>query len=318
MPLTEHRSPPGQERLNYWLMLYVKGLAMGAAEVVPGVSGGTIAFITGIYERLLSAIGAFTPALVNVYRESGIRGLWKRTDAVFLLVLLAGMATSVFTIARLISFALANYAIFIWSFFFGLIIASIYLVALEVKDWRLNPVLTMILGTVAGYTVTQIVPLEPDAGPLYIFLGGAVAVCAWILPGLSGSFILLLLGLYATVIDAIKSLNFSLLGSLALGCILGLVCFSHVLTWMFRRYREETLGLLIGFMIGALAKVWPWKHTLSYQMGRTGEQIALVQEPVMPYTYQEITGGDPQIALAVAIGVLGLVFVIALEKVTRD
>jgi putative membrane protein len=178
-------------------------------------------------------------------------------------------------------------------------------------------VLTMIIGTVAGFTVTQIVPLEPNAGILYIFLGGAVAVCAWILPGLSGSFILLLLGLYATVLDAINTLNFPLLGALAMGCVLGLICFSRVLTWMFNRYRDETLGLLIGFMIGALAKVWPWKHTLSYQMGHAGEQIPLVQEAVMPYTFQEITGGDPQIALVVTIGVLGLALVIVLERVTR-
>jgi putative membrane protein len=318
MPLKEHTVAPGSEPLNYWLLLYVKGMAMGAAEVVPGVSGGTIAFITGIYERLLHAIGAFTPALVNVYREKGLRGLWIRVDAVFLLVLVAGMATSVLTFARLISFALANYAIFVWAFFFGLIVASIYLVALEVKYWRLNPVLTMITGAIAGFIMTQIVPLEADAGPVYIFLGGAVAVCAWILPGLSGSFILLLLGLYATVINAINSLNLVLLGSLALGCVLGLVCFSHVLSWMLRRYRDETLGLLIGFMIGALVKIWPWKQTLSYQMGHAGEQIPLVQQAVMPYTFQEITGGDPQIALVVAICVLGLAFVVALERATRD
>jgi len=299
-------------------MLYIKGMAMGAAEVVPGVSGGTIAFITGIYERLLYAIGAFTPALVNVYGEKGLRGLWIRVDAVFLVVLVAGMATSVFTVARFISFALANYAVFIWAFFFGLIVASIYLVTREVKYWRLNPVLTVIIGAVAGFIVTQIVPLEPNAGPVYIFLGGALAVCAWILPGLSGAFILLLLGLYGTVIDAINSLNMPVLGSLAIGCALGLVCFSHVLTWMFRRFRDETLGLLIGFMIGALAKVWPWKHTLSYQMGHDGEQIPLVQEAVMPYTFQELTGGDPQIVMAVAMGVLGLALVLTLERVTRD
>jgi putative membrane protein len=299
-------------------MLYFKGMAMGAAEIVPGVSGGTIAFITGIYQRLLHAIGAFTPALVKVYREKGLRGLWVRTDAVFLLVLAAGMATSVFTLARLISFALSNYAIFVWGFFFGLIVASIYLVILEIKEWHLNPALTMVLGTVIGFIVTQFVPLEPDVGPFLLFLGGAVAVCAWILPGLSGSFILLLLGLYATVLEAINSLNLVLLGSLALGCILGLVCFSRVLTWMFQKYREETLGLLVGFMIGALAKVWPWKHTLSYQMGNAGQQIPLVQEVVTPHTFQEITGGDPQILLVVAIGVLGLALVIVLERITRD
>lgn len=318
MPLSEHRSAPGQEPLKYWLMLYIKGMAMGAAEVVPGVSGGTIAFITGIYERLLYAIGAFTPALVNVYREKGWRGLWIRVDGVFLVVLVAGMATSVFTVARLISFALANYAIFVWAFFFGLIVASIYLVALEVKYWRLNPVLSMVIGAVAGFIMTQIVPLEPDAGPLFIFLGGTVAVCAWILPGLSGSFILLLLGLYGAVIDAINSLNLLLLGCLALGCVLGLVSFSHVLTWMFQRYRDETLGLLTGFMIGALSKVWPWQQTLSYQLGHAGEQIPLVQEAVMPYTYQEITGGDPQIAIVMAIGVVGLALVIAMERITRN
>lgn len=318
MPLTEHRSPPGQETFRYWIMLYLKGMVMGAAEVVPGVSGGTIAFITGIYERLLYAISAFTPALAKVFREQGWRGLWIRVDGTFLLVLLVGMATSVFTLARLISFALTNYAIFVWSFFFGLIAASVYLVAMEVKEWRLEPILTMIVGAIAGFMMTQIVPLELDPGPLYMFLGGAVAVCAWILPGLSGSFVLLLLGLYATVIDAINSLNLLLLGSLALGCVLGLICFSHILTWMFQRYRDETLGLLVGFMIGALVKVWPWKYTLSYQIGHAGEQITLVQEAVMPYAFQELTGGDPQIAMAVAMSIFGLALVLAMEWVTRD
>lgn len=318
MPLTEHKPPTGQETFHYWLMLYIKGMAMGAAEVVPGVSGGTIAFITGIYERLLYAIGAFTPALAKVFRDQGWRGLWVRVDGTFLSVLVTGMATSVFTLARLISFALTNYAIFVWAFFFGLIAASVYLVALEVRHWRLNPILTMIVGAIAGFMMTQIVPLELDPGPVYIFLGGAVAVCAWILPGLSGSFILLLLGLYATVIDAINSLNLLLLGSLALGCVLGLICFSHVLTWMFQRYRDETLGLLVGFMIGALAKVWPWKYTLSYQMGHAGETIPLVQEIVMPSTFQQLTGDDPQIAMVVAMGVLGLALVLVMERVTRD
>ncbi len=318
MPLKEHKPTPGQGAVRYWIVLYLKGLMMGAAEVVPGVSGGTIAFISGIYERLLQALGAFTPALIPVFREQGMRGIWMRVDGTFLLVLAAGMATSAFTIAGMISFALVHYAIPIWSFFFGLIIASIYLVVLEVKRWQLNPVLILIMGAITGFMLTRIVPLESDPGLLFIFLGGMVAVCAWILPGLSGSFILLLLGLYASVMDAMNALNLLVLGALAAGCVLGLVSFSHILSWLLKRYRDETLGFLTGLMIGGLAKVWPWQYTLSYQIGAGGEQIPTVQRIVSPAVYQELTGTDSQFAIAVAIAMIGFALVFALERFTRN
>jgi putative membrane protein len=318
MPLTEHKSSDGQDGYGYWVKLYLKGMLMGAAEVVPGVSGGTIAFITGIYERLLGAISSFSPRLLKLLQSKGISAAWSRLDGTFLVVLLVGMATSIFTVARVISHTLMTQPVIIWAFFFGLILASIYLVALEIKAWTIGVLATLLSGALIGAILTHVVPITAEPGYLFIFLGGAIAVCAWILPGLSGSFILLLLGLYAHVLNAINSLDLLFLGTLALGCIIGLVSFSHLLTWMFQHYRNETLGLLAGFMIGALAKVWPWKHTLSYQMGRNGEQIPLLEETVLPATYQEITGTDPQVAIAVGICLVGLVLVVVMERMTRD
>jgi putative membrane protein len=163
-----------------------------------------------------------------------------------------------------------------------------------------------------------VVPISIDPALLYVFMGGAIAVCAWILPGLSGSFILLLLGLYGPVLNAVNTLDLYLLGTLALGCLLGLVSFSHLLTWLFTHYRSETLGLLAGFMVGALAKVWPWKHVLSYQIGKDGVQIPVLEEIVSPATYQQITGSDPQTVIALGVCLAGLALVIALERMTRD
>lgn len=316
MPLTEQRPSKGQESLGDWGMLYLKGIAMGAAEVVPGVSGGTIAFITGIYERLLRAIGGFTPVLLLVMRKRGWRAAWQHVDGTFLMVLFSGMLTSIFTVARVISFALANYPVLIWSFFFGLIVASVYLVAHEVRRWTFSPLLALLLGSTCGFAMTQLVPLEAAPGLPYIFVCGAFAVCAWILPGISGSYILLLLGLYTTLLTAISALDVEFLATLALGCVLGLICFAHILSYLFKSFRDQTLALLTGFMIGSLAKVWPWKHTLSYQLGHNDEQIPLVQEAVTPFIYQELTGLEPQLLLALVATAAAILVVIGLEKLT--
>lgn len=301
-----------------YIKLFLIGMVMGAAEVVPGVSGGTIAFVSGIYERLVNALRQFTPALVTYLFRHGIKAVWQRVDATFLLVLFAGMAVSIVAFARGVSYLLANQPVFIWSFFTGLVLASVWVVHKQISRRGLDLVLATLAGAAVGAVITTLVPISLPASPLFFFLGGTIAVCAWILPGLSGSFILLLLGLYAFVIEAVHKLDIITLGSLAIGCVVGLVAFSQLLSRMFRYFRDETLAVLTGFMIGSLMKLWPWKNTLSYQLGSDGSRIPLMQEPVTPAVYASITGNEPQIAIAVVSALAGFLIVLIIEWVAAD
>jgi len=301
-----------------FLFLFLKGLAMGAAEVVPGVSGGTIAFITGIYERLLNAIKSFTPGIVLILKDRGIAACWQHIDGNFLLVLFAGMAVSILTLAQIVSLLLDQYPVCIWAFFFGLIIASSLIVGSQIETWKATPVGFILVGGIVGLIISNAVPVELEATPLFIFAGGALAVCAWILPGLSGSFILLILGLYTFIIEAVRSLDFQVLGILAVGCCVGLLSFSHFLSHMFQHYKDETLATLTGFMLGSLGKVWPWKHTLSYQLDSHGKKIPLIQEAVTPDSYVQLTGAEPRVALAIILVFTGFGVVLIMQRLTKN
>ena len=295
------------------IKIAVIGLLMGAAEVVPGVSGGTIAFISGIYERLLLALRQLTPALVLVLRREGLATLWRQIDGQFLLLLFAGMVVSIVVFASGISYLLQHQPIALWAFFCGLVIASTWVMSRQMTSFGLNLLLLVFIGAVTGIVITGVVPIALPPTPLFLFLGGALAVCAWILPGISGSFILLILGLYGIVIEAIKTLDLMVLGIVASGCAFGLVCFAQVLTRLFKHARDGTLAVLTGFMLGSLVKLWPWKETLAYQLGADGHNIPLVQEPVLPATYVLLTGADPQIELAMMAMVTGFIAVIVLD-----
>ena len=298
-----------------YLKIILIGLVMGAAEVVPGVSGGTIAFITGIYERLINAIKQCTPALLFRLRREGFVALWRAVDANFLLALFGGMGISIVLFARGISYLLVEHPIFLWSFFFGLVIASTWIVARQISRFGIDLIIFTAVGTSIGVLVTSVVPLELSPTPWFIFLGGAIAVCAWILPGLSGSFILLILGLYGTVIDAIKSLELEVLMFLGLGCFVGLISFAQLLSKLFRDHKDETLAVLTGFMLGSLVKLWPWKETLSYQMKADGSQFPLVQESILPQSYIQLTGQEPYLFVAIGMAVAGIVVVLGLDWV---
>ena len=301
------------ERMRGNFKIAVIGLLMGAAEVVPGVSGGTIAFISGIYERLLLALRQLTPALVLVLRREGLATLWRQIDGQFLLLLFAGMVVSIVVFASGISYLLQHQPIALWAFFCGLVIASTWVMSRQMTSFGLNLLLLVFIGAVTGIVITGVVPIALPPTPLFLFLGGALAVCAWILPGISGSFILLILGLYGIVIEAIKTLDLMVLGIVASGCAFGLVCFAQVLTRLFKHARDGTLAVLTGFMLGSLVKLWPWKETLAYQLGADGHNIPLVQEPVLPATYVLLTGTDPQIELALMAMVAGCIAVIMLD-----
>jgi putative membrane protein len=294
--------------------IFVIGLVMGAAEIVPGVSGGTIAFITGIYERLLSSLKHFTPGLLLLLKDEGFMAVWRRVDAEFLLLLFGGMGTSILLLATGISYLLVHEPILLWSFFFGLVLASSWLMSRQIDRLNLNRVAWALAGIGIGVVITGLAPIELAPTPMFIFIGGAVAVCAWILPGISGSFILLILGLYGFVIEAIRQLDIATLVVLAAGCSLGLISFAQVLSRLFKNRRNETLAMLTGFMLGSLVKLWPWKQTLAYQIGSDGHQIPLVQEAVLPSTYVLITGHESQIGLALLALLVGLAAVVLLGK----
>ncbi|MGM0769507.1 MAG: DUF368 domain-containing protein [Pseudomonadota bacterium] len=286
---------------------------MGAADIVPGVSGGTIAFITGIYFRLLEAINAVPGAVLGQLLRGDVKGFWWRCDGNFLVCLLAGILASIATLASAISYALETYPILIWSFFFGLIVASVWHVGRQVRAFVPGLLVPLIAGIAFAWWVSTLPAGQVNPSGL-VFLGaGALAICAMILPGISGSFILVILGMYAPVLEAIRNLEAGLLLLFALGCVAGILSIARVITWAFHRYHDPVLALLTGFMIGALNKVWPWKETLSWRTNSSGEQVALNEASVSPGYYAELTGLDPHLALAVAMAIGGFALVLLVE-----
>ncbi|MCW3149032.1 DUF368 domain-containing protein [Stutzerimonas stutzeri] len=294
------------------LLLYAKGMAMGAADVVPGVSGGTVAFITGIYDELLRSIAALPYAVRPLVRGRLVEA-WATANAGFLLTLLAGVLTSVFSLARLITYLLEQHPIPVWSFFFGLILVSVHLVAKEIQRRNLSRGVSFVLGVAFAYWITVAAPMQWGTDSLSLFFAGAIAICAMILPGISGSFILVLLGLYPAVLGAVRSMDIGVLLVFAGGCALGLLSFAKLLSWTLRKWRDLTLAFLTGLMLGSLNKVWPWKETLTWRTNSHGERTPLLEQNLLPGAYGDLTGQDPQLLLAILLAVAGIVVVLGLE-----
>lgn len=299
-----------------YLSVYAKGLGMGAADIVPGVSGGTIAFITGIYEELLNSLRSISPAALKILFNEGIGACWKHINGNFLLSLMAGVITSFLSLAHVISYLLASYPLLVWSFFFGLVLASAVHISKELswKNWQL-PLLTLV-GFAIAFFVTSVSPAHVEPALWKIFAAGALAICAMILPGISGSFILVLLGLYSVIIDAIKSLDVATMLVFAAGCGIGLLSFVHVLSWLFSRFKQQTIAVLTGFLLGSLNALWPWKHVLEYYQSSKGLK-PLVQENVLPSNYHALTGIEPMLMGCIAMLLLGLALVFVIEKVSN-
>ncbi|MEO4047542.1 DUF368 domain-containing protein [Pseudomonas sp. CAU 1711] len=293
-------------------LLFAKGMAMGAADVVPGVSGGTVAFISGIYDELLRSIASVPEALMLLLRGR-IVDAWRMANATFLLVLLSGILTSVFSLARLITWLLAHHPIPVWSFFFGLILVSCHLVAREIERWNWTRGVSFLLGGAFAWWITVAAPVQWGNDPLSLFLAGAIAICAMILPGISGSFLLVLMGLYATVLGAVKSLDLAVLAVFAGGCLVGILSFARLLSWLLARYRDLTLAFLTGLMLGSLNKVWPWKHTLTWRTDSHGQQVPVLQENLWPQQFALQSGQDAQLWAAILLAVVGVVLVLGLE-----
>lgn len=294
------------------LLLFAKGIAMGAADVVPGVSGGTVAFISGIYDELLRSI-AGVPAALSLLLRGRVLAAWQAANATFLLVLLAGILTSVLSLARVITFLLAEHPIPVWSFFFGLILVSSHLVAREIQRWNWSRFVSFTVGAAFAYWITVAAPMQWGTNSLSIFFAGSIAICAMILPGISGSFILLLLGLYPFILGAVKGLDVNVLALFASGCLVGIVSFAGLLRWLLLRWRDLTLALLTGLMLGSLNKLWPWKETLTWHADSHGQQVPLLQANLLPGRFAEVSGQDPQLLLAILLALGGVLLVLGLE-----
>ena len=282
---------------------------MGAADVVPGVSGGTIAFISGIYEELITSINNINFALIKSLKTEGLKVSWEKLNGKFLVALFTGIFISLFSLATLVSWLLENHPILVWSFFFGLVAASIFFVGKEIKKWTLPVIIFFLLGAIVAYFVTTLPPSDNIGSMPYLFLSGALAVCAMILPGISGAFILVLLGSYKTILDAVHERNVVTVITVALGAVFGLLSFARLLKWMFKNYRNITLALLTGFILGSLNKIWPWKQTLETKT--IGEKVIVVRETnVWPTTFE----GDPQLIWALVLAVIGFSLIFILER----
>ena len=296
-----------------YLKLFLKGMGMGAADVVPGVSGGTIAFITNIYEELIHTIRMAVRAVKERLLKGDLNGFFRDMNLSFLLPLIAGIGTSILLLSRAVLFLLHTYPIFIWSFFFGLIVASAVVIYRKISSYSISVVIAAIIGAAIAYSITVITPAETTDALWFIFLSGFIAICAMILPGISGSFILLLLGKYEYILNAVRELNLSIIGLFILGCISGLAVFSSVLDWLLRKYHDLAVAVLSGFMIGSLNKVWPWKKTILYFTDSKGESKPLLEENILPQTYELIHGSESHLLYAVLFGTAGFLAVMLIE-----
>jgi putative membrane protein len=300
-----------------WLGVYLRGVAMGVAELIPGVSGGTIAFITGIYLELIRSIRNLSlDTMVSMVRGRVAEG-WREANLTFLVILGGGMASSIVAFSGLIAWLLENREIYVWAFFFGLIVASTLYVGRMVRPWKPTMIAAGIAGIAAGVLLVTVPPLPPSDHWLTTTLAGAIAICAWILPGVSGSFILVILGKYADLVRALSEVDIAFLSALAAGMGLGLLAFARGLVWLLRRHYRGTLAFLTGLMAGSLQKIWPWQEMVRSRIGSDGREVPVVTRPVSPSSWEAVTGGEPAVAGAVVTMVLAALIVLALEVMAR-
>ena len=303
-----NRSP-----LDY-LILALKGMAMGAADVVPGVSGGTIAFILGIYEELIATLNTINFSLLKQLKSEGFKSVWKKANGSFLVTLLSGVFVSVISLAKGVEWLLEHHPILLWSFFFGFVFASILYVGKQIKirltDFKL--VLAMAIGAGVAYFITTLNPSETSDSNLFLFLAGALAICAMILPGISGAFILVIIGAYSPVLEALNTRDFKTILIIGVGAVMGLLSFSKLLKWLFETYHRLTLAVITGFMIGSLNKIWPWKIPLTFRTNSKGIEIPLNEKSVSPFNFD----GDPQLIQAIGLMAIGVLIILVLEKIS--
>lgn len=297
-----------ERKLKDYAVLMLKGMGMGAADVVPGVSGGTIAFIVGIYDELINSIKSINLESLKLFFSGKWATFWKKINGNFLFFLLAGIGISVFSLAKLITWLLVNQPILVWSFFFGLVLASTWFVSRDIKEWKSwKTWVAFVIGAVVAFYITVATPAETPSNLLFIFLCGAIAICAMILPGISGSFILVLLGKYFFIMDAVKTLDVVVIAVFGAGVCIGITSFSHILSYALAHFRNITLAVLTGFMLGSLNKVWPWKEVVETFVDSHGEVKPLIETNILP---------NAHVPEAVVLMVVGFFLVYFLEKLS--
>ena len=310
--------------LNY-IMVAVKGACMGAADVIPGVSGGTIAFITGLYDKLLASINAIDSPAVKLFFTGKFKEFWKHINGGFLLSLFCGILFSVMTLAGLMQYLLEFHPIQTWAFFFGLIVASSIFILRGIEGWNLKAVLFLVLGVILGVTVCTLSPTTTPDALWFIFLSGAIAICAMILPGISGSFILLILGKYQYIMSTISGLtsgnaigeSMVVLGVFAVGAVCGILAFSRFLHWLLGKFHKETLIVLAGFIIGSLVKVWPWNNMDAIVLSQFPEAATFAEaadNPLSRMIYSDyLNQVDMMTGSAILFALIGFFLVTGIE-----
>lgn len=285
-------------------------MAMGAADVVPGVSGGTIAFITGIYQELIGTISGVNLSLINIWKNDGFKAMWKKLNGPFILALFTGILISIFSLMRIVNYLLEEHPVHVWAFFFGLILASVWFVAKQIPKWNFKIIISLILGAAAAFYIISLPPMVGSSGDWFLFLAGAIAICAMILPGISGAFILVLLGAYRPILQAVNNFDIKTIIIFGTGAVVGLLSFSHILKWLFQHYTNITLAVLTGFIAGSLNKIWPWKKTLETAEFED-KTVILKETSVLPWNFE----GEPYLFQAVILMLLGFILILLLERI---
>ena len=290
-----------------YLSVALRGMCMGAADVVPGVSGGTMAFILGIYQELIEAVRSINAGFIRNLLSFRIKEAMALIPWKFLGSLVLGILFAVFSLARMLAWLLLNQPVFIWSFFFGLILASILTVGRNLERWNPSAMLWTAFGTTGAYFLVGMAPVNTPEAPWFLFLSGAVAICAMILPGISGSFILVLLGKYHFVLAAVNERNFFILALFTAGAVFGITSFSRLLSWLLKKRHDATIALLLGLMLGSLRKVWPWKRTIETALDSHGNTVPLIQVNLLPSQW------NSEVGVALSLAVAGFMVVLSLE-----
>ncbi len=303
--------------------LVLKGMAMGASDVVPGVSGGTMAFILGIYQELIGSIkDVANPDLIKALFSLNFKKIFEIINWQFLIAVAMGIGIAIVSLAGILEYLLENQPVFLWSFFFGLVLASIIMVQKQVNSWGAGPIIAVVLGTVGAYWLVGRVPAETPNTWWFLMLSGMIAICAMILPGISGSFILVLMGKYQTVLGAVNDRDIMTLLFIAIGAVIGLVTFAQILSYLFKNYNDLTVAVLIGLMIGSLRKIWPWKDDLDWVRDAAGEILMRDGHPIVTkqanYLPSMDVNGGQEIIFAIGLAAIGFVLIIVLERLSSD
>ncbi len=281
---------------------------MGIAELVPGVSGGTIAFVTGIYEEFITSINNVNLNTFKILKNEGFKMFWRKLNGNFLVALFVGMLISILSLSKVISWLLDEHPIPTWAFFFGLVLASVIFVAKSINKWGFMAISLFIIGTLSAFYITTLPPSSSTGSLPFIFFSGAIAICAMVLPGISGSFILVLLGSYKIVLDAVNEKDLSIVITFSLGALFGILSFAKLLKWLFVNYKDATLAILTGFILGSLNKIWPWKNIT--EIIQIGKKEIIVDQNISPFAFE----GDNQLSFAIVAAIIGFSLIFILEK----